>query len=98
MYKELKQNQPNNVEDKKIRAFVNNIRRFLKNVEGEYKTNQEAIGIKNIFRGIKIKVWKEINFRTIKYTDLNRIINKYCMNYCVKCWKDRNKKLHDLGE
>ena len=54
--------------------------------------------MKNVFRGIIIKVWKGINFGTIKYTDLNQIINKHYMNYCIEYWKDRNEKLYDLDK
>jgi len=40
-----------------------------------------------------------MNFRTLlKYVEMNRIIIKHCMDYYLKCWDNRNKKLYDLDE
>ena len=27
---------------------------------------------------------------------INKIIVKTCLNYCIECWNNRNKKLHKL--
>ena len=48
-----------------------------------------------IFREILIKAWTGANFAITKYTMLNRIIAKHCMNFYMECWTDRNLKLHD---
>ena len=55
--------------------------------EDEYKTNQNFIGMKYLFCGFIITNWYIVNFSTLKYTEFNRIINKYYMNYCTYCWK-----------
>ena len=44
-------------------------------------TNQQAIGIKHVFRFILIKAWKGIDFSGNKHTTYNRIVNQYCMDY-----------------
>ena len=43
--------------------------------------------MKYLFRGYIIMNWMEINFSSNKYTNYNRIINKYCMNYYISCQK-----------
>ena len=67
-------------------------------MEPEYKTNQFRIGMKYIFQGIVIKAWMGTNFGTTKYTELNRIIIKYYMNFYYEYWLDRCEKLHDKEE
>ena len=44
---------------------------------------------------ISIKTWKGSEFGGNKCTAYDRIANHYCMNYCYKCWKNKNEKLHE---
>jgi len=74
------------------------MQKFLRNQGEDIETNQDSIGMKYIFRGILIKAWTGENFAMIKYTMLNRIIAKYCMNFYMECWTNRNLKLHDKDE
>ena len=56
--------------------------------------NQQAIGMKHLFRGFSSKAWKEPIFMEIN-TTYNAIVTQHFMNYCCKCRKDINEKLHD---
>ena len=84
--------------NEELRVVVNDIHRYLQKNEDKYEINQVAIGMKYLFRDISIKVWIGTNFGIMKYIELNRIINKYCMNFCIPYWIDHNKKLHDKEE
>ena len=71
--------------------MINDIRAFLNQSEGDYKTSQSFIGMKYLFRSFAITNWYETNFNISKYTNYNRIINKYCMKYYILCWKHQNE-------
>ena len=70
--------------------------RFLEgeNVE-EYDTNQIMVGMKSLFRGYVVKVWKGANFSSKKYYCLNKILVRHCVNYYKTCWDHRNEILYD---
>ena len=51
--------------------------------------------MKCLFRGFSIKAWSRTDFSDNKCTAYNRIVNRNCMHYYCKFWKDRNEKLHD---
>ena len=67
--------------------MINDIRAFLNQSEGDYKTNQSFIGIKYLFRDFAITNQYETNFNTSKYTKYNRIIKNYYMKYYISYWK-----------
>ena len=77
---------------------MNDVRSFLRKSNKEIETNQGTFRIKYIFWGISLKDWFGSNFGTNKYTNLNHIINKYCMNFYIACWDNRNEKLYDKDE
>ena len=63
--------------------------------ENDYETNQQMVGMRSVFRGHVVKVWKGINFSQTKYKALNKILSKHCILYYQKCWKDRNEYYHN---
>jgi len=63
--------------------------------ENEYETNQPMIGMKELFRGHVVKVWKGVDFSQSNYKILNKIVSKHCILYYQKCWKDRNDHYHN---
>ena len=67
--------------NKELRALVNDIMKYLRGEDNDFEMNQVKLRIKYAFRGIII--WSEMgtNFSISKYTDMNRIINKYHMNF-----------------
>ena len=78
-----------------MRSFISDIRKFLRQSEEDYETNQGSIGMKYLFRGFIIKVQTGVNFSQTKYVDCNHIIVKHYLLYYSYCWEDRNNKLHD---
>ena len=61
----------------------------------EYETNQEDLGMKQLFYGIIVKAWFRINFGIMKYYNHNKIIIQYCLNYYQTCWLDQNEVAND---
>ena len=68
MLKELYNNQLQNIDEEEILSFVEDILRYLEDdSDDEYEINQGILGMKNIFRGYIVKVWKGANFAQNKY-------------------------------
>ena len=62
--------------------------KFIRNDdEREYCTNQQYIGMKELFRGYIVQVWQGVEFNSVKYHELNRIVVRKCVEYYVKCWR-----------
>ena len=76
--------------------MINNIRIFLVNDNVELcESNQQYIGIKELFRGYIAKVWHGTKFALTKYQELNKIIIKECIAYYMKYWQHRKEKFHE---
>ena len=56
MHSKLKRNQSDKIPNKELQVVVNNIRRYLRGNNNEYKTNSVTIGMKCLFREFSIKV------------------------------------------
>ena len=95
LHEDLKQVKDERVSDKELRFLIEDIWKFTREGTEDLETNQQAIGIKQLFRGFSIIAWKGTDFNGNKYITYNRIVNQHCMNYYWKCWKDMNEKLHD---
>ena len=59
----------------KANKIVSDTSEFLKN-ETSFETNQEAFGMRNVFRGIRMKSWTGNNFETNEDRKHNIIIVK----------------------
>ena len=81
--------------DDEIRILIEDIRKFLREDLEDFENNQQAIGMKHLFREFSIKAWNGLDFSGDKHTAYNRIENEYCIKCYFKWWKDRNDKLHD---
>ena len=80
MLKELNINCPHNIEKEEILAIVEDILIYLEDRNSDnYKTNQGILGIRNLFRGYIVKVWKGANFAQDKYHKLNKIVVRLCI-------------------
>ena len=77
-------------------SFVEDTLWYLENdKDKEYETNQSLIGIKELFRGYVVVVWEGTNLNSKKYRMLNKIVAKKCVEFYMKCWKERNKAYYD---
>ena len=63
--------------------------------EDEYETNQQYIGVDQLFRGFVVKDWQEANFHSTKYRILNKILVYHSVHHYNECWKHRNEAYHD---
>ena len=57
--------------NEELRMVVNDIRKYLRQNEDDFETNQGLIGMKYLFWGFAIIVWTGLNFSKNKYTDYN---------------------------
>ena len=55
--------------------------------EEEYETNQQHVGMKELFRGYVVKDWKGTNLSAIKYETMNKIIARKHVEFHMKHWK-----------
>ena len=54
-------------------SFVEDMIRYLENKEiEECKTNQNLIGMQELFRGCIVKAWKGVNFSTLKCKEVRK--------------------------
>ena len=66
-----------NVDVNMIMAFCEDILRYLEEEEEDkYETNQQYIGMKELFRGYIVIDWEGVDLQYVKYRNLNRIIVK----------------------
>ena len=61
--------------------------------DDEYITNQHIIGMRYLFRGFLIKVWKGVNLSDNKCRQENRILMQHCVRCYRLCWDNRNEAL-----
>ena len=71
--------------DAELRLLINVIRKFMREDEDDYETNQQTIGMKHLFRCFSVKEWKGTQEDKKKYTNLNIIVNQHCMPCYCKC-------------
>ena len=84
---------------KKFCFFIEDILRHLENEKIEDQvTNQHLIVMKELFRGHIVKVWKGVDFREIKHSEVNKIVMIKCVECCVKFQKHRNECMHDKNK
>ena len=93
---ELVRKKSDEVHVEEIMSFVEDILRYLENEEEEdFETNQQYVGMQELFRGYIVIDWEGTNLGTKKYEDLNKILVKRCIEHYDKCWKHRNEEYHD---
>ena len=86
----------NDIGVNEIMSFCEDILVYLEEDEdAEYETNQQHVGMKELFRGYVIRDWMGINFSTKKYRHVNKIIASECVYFYDRCWKHRNEAQHD---
>ena len=77
---ELLKQKPVEVNVNEIMAFCEDILRYLEEeTEEEYETNQQFVGMKEVFRGHVAQDWQGTNLECKKYFVLNKIIVKHCV-------------------
>ena len=76
-----------------IKEIISDIRKCF---EGDdiYQTNQQVLGIKEMFRGVVVANWVAMPLERVKFTPSNKIIVKEAGNFYNECWNERYKELH----
>jgi len=84
------------VDVNEIMSFCEDILAYLENdQEVEYETNQQHVGMSELFRGFVVKNWMSTDMNDKKYRYLNMIIVRECVHFYGQCWKHRNEIMHD---
>ena len=84
------------IDANEIMSFCEDILVYLENdQEAEYETNQQHVGMTELFRGYVVKNWIGVDMNCKKYRCLNKIIARECVLFYNKCWKQRNQIMHD---
>ena len=83
MRKELEKEYDTSEDVVKINSIVNDISVCFKN-EIIFETNQEILGLRNVCRGILIKIWIGNNFETTEDHKCNKFILQESVIFCNK--------------
>lgn len=84
------------VDVNEIMSFCEDILVHLENdQEVEYETNQQCIGMMELFRGCVAKNWMSADMNVKKCRYLNMILARECVCFYDQCWKHRNEIMHD---
>lgn len=70
--------------------FVEDVIEYLNRGEN-YRTTQQILGFKELFRGYVVKDWFGHNEECITCKEHNKIIVTMCVRYYWKCWEHRNE-------
>ena len=77
-------------------AFVEDMLKHIENDEEEdYETNQQHVGMQKLFCGYVVIDWEGTNLNITKHKKLNKTIVRKCVEFYVKCWKERNEEHHN---
>ena len=90
----LKQKDKRNKDEAKRKIIISDIHKYLKN-QSTFESNQDAIGLHNIFRGIIINNWTDENPTDNTDHKYNRVIVQKSVEYYHQRWKERCEILHD---
>ena len=75
-----------------IILFIRDILRYIENEEDkEYETNQNLIGMNELFHRYIVVVQEGMNINSNKYRVLNAIVVRKCVEFYMKCQRHRNK-------
>lgn len=89
--------KPTNVCVNDIFDMIEDILQYLENDNSvEHEMSQELIGIRDLFRGFVVKVWKGVDFSYEKYHSLNKILVRHCIQFYNEYWLHRNVYFHNL--
>ena len=81
LHKDLQRAQIPSIIDNLLRTLIEDIRKFMREDFEDFETNQQVIGMKYLFRGFSIKVWRGTEFGCNKHKAYDVIVNQHCMNY-----------------
>ena len=96
LIKTLFKKKSKEVKEDEVMSFTEDIMKYARDDEnGEYKSSQQYIGMRELFRRYAVKDWSRVEFSMNKYHKLNRIVTKKCVEYCIRCWKERNVEYND---
>ena len=92
--KKLEKADSKNVDQVETNVIISDIHKFL-NKESNYQTNQELIGLMNVFRGIAVQCWIGDNFNNNDDRKHNKVMIKESVLFYSECWLGRCKEMHD---
>ena len=76
-----------------VNKIIKDIRKYC-NRESNFWTNQQALVMREVFRGVVIKSWVSLPLVRINFSVYNNILLRAEVELHIKCWRERRKALH----
>ena len=76
-----------------MNEIVRDISKYFDGDEN-YWTNQQVIGLREIFRGVVVTNWVAMPLERVNFLAHNKIIVREAVKFYSECWKERCKALH----
>ena len=97
LYNDLQKDPSSINKSMEVLAMLFDISQYLKNKDGKVKTMQSQIGVNILFQGYIVRDWLG-NSNTNRYSRLNKIIIKHCVNFYYRSWVLCNELYHTPGK
>ena len=78
-----------------MRQMENAIEKYFNNEEN-FWTNQQVLGMREVFRGIMVKDWASTPVESTDFTQHNKVLIKKDVNFYCEYWNNRRVVLHTL--
>ena len=75
--------------------MIKNVRKYF-NREINFWTNQQVLGMREVFRGVVVKSWIELPLQIITFSKYNIILAREEVELHSACWRVRYNLLHLL--
>jgi len=89
----LKKRKATAYETNIVREMENDIVKYS-NKEENFWTNQQVLGMREVFRGIVVRDWVAMPIECIDFTPCNKVLIKKALNFYSECWNNRCVVMH----
>jgi len=76
-----------------VREMENDIVKYF-NKEENFWTNQQVLGMRDVFRGIVVRDWGALPIECIDFTPYNKVMIKKAVDFYSACWNNRCVVMH----
>ena len=80
-------------ERKIVNEMIKKVRKYF-NRESNFCTNQQVLGMREVFRGVVVKSWVYLPLEKIKFSKHNEKLVRKAVNLHSECRKEQNNALH----
>ena len=80
-------------ERKIVNEMINDVRKYF-NKESNYWTNQQVIGMREVFRRVVVKFWVALPLESVNFSKYNKILVRKAVELYSSCWREQYNVLH----